>query len=67
MIKRKFKGIMVYRLTLLQQCKAKHGKQTTTQYRLSLRYTQAYYNVLLSELQLFCAVRRARVSASGYI
>ncbi len=59
MVMRKFKGIMVYHLALLEQCKAKHGKLTTTQYRLCLRYTQDYYNVLLSELQLFCAVRLA--------
>ena len=34
---------MVYHPTLLAQCRARDGINSTTQYRINLRYTQCYY------------------------
>ena len=48
----KFK-LSVYHHKRLPPLVAGYGKNTTTRYRTSLRYTHVYYNVILSELQLF--------------
>ena len=47
----KFKNIMVYHSTLRQQCRARDGIKSTTQYRPGLRYTQGYYTLIYLRLQ----------------
>ena len=43
---------MVYHPALLAAMQGKDGKSATTQYRLSLRYTQDYFTVNTSYLQV---------------